>query len=102
MIHALNTANVAVYTLDVVPPGTHHTMSNALQKLATDTGGRYFWEVTNYETVLGQVAQENSGYYLLSYRSEHSQGQSGYQAVEVRTTNPEFKVTARKGYNYGP
>jgi VWFA-related protein len=101
-MHALNTANVAVYSLDLLPPGTHHTLSNAMNQIAQDTGGRYFWEIVNYETPLDQLAKENNGYYLLSYRSEHPAGKSGYQDVAVKTTNPELKVTARKGYNFGP
>ena len=47
------------------------------------------------------MAQENSGYYLLSYRLERPAGKSGYQPVQVKTTNPEFKVRARRGYEYG-
>jgi VWFA-related protein len=102
MMHALNSANVAVYTLDLMPPGTHHTLSNAMNQLAQDTGGQYFWEIVNFSTPLVQITRANNGYYLLSYRSEHPAGKSGYQEVQVKTTNPEFKVTARKGYNFGP
>jgi len=102
MMRGLNTANIAVYTVDLLPPGTHHTLSNPMNQLATDTGGRYFWEVVNFATPLEQITRANNGYYLLSYRSEHPAGKSGYQEVQVKATNPEFKVTARKGYNYGP
>ncbi len=50
---------------------------------------------------LDQIAEENNGYYLLSYQSEKPAGKSGFQQVEVKTTNPEFRVKAREGYTYG-
>jgi VWFA-related protein len=102
-VAALNTANVAVYALDLWAAGdTNHTLGDALNQLATDTGGRYLFNFTNFLTALEQVSTENNGYYLLSYRSEHPGGSAGFQSVEVKTANPEFRVKARKGYSYGP
>jgi VWFA-related protein len=102
MAKALNNNNVAVYAIDLVPIGTRHTLSDAMNQLANETGGRYFYDVVNFETPLEMAAKENSGYYLLSYRSEHPSGQAGFQAVQVRTTNPELRVRARRGYTFGP
>jgi VWFA-related protein len=101
MVHALNDNNVAVYPIDLVPTGTQHTLTDAMNQLAADTGGRYFYNFTNFLTPLKQVAQENSGYYLLSYSTERPTGEKGYQEVQVKTANSEFKVRARKGYEYG-
>ncbi|HVR07523.1 MAG TPA: hypothetical protein VMW75_05700, partial [Thermoanaerobaculia bacterium] len=102
-IAALDTADVAVYTLDLWPAGdTNHTMADALNQLASDTGGRYLFNFTNFLTALEQVSTENNGYYLLSYRSEHPAGTSGFQSVEVKTANPELRVKGRQGYSYGP
>ena len=72
-----------------------------MNQLAVDTGGQYFFNFTNFMTPLEQVAEENSGYYLLSYQLEQPAGKSGFQEVEVKTTNPEFRVRAREGYEYG-
>jgi len=69
--------------------------------MADDTGGRYFFNVTNFSTPLDQISKENNGYYLLSYQSEQPAGKSGFQNVTVTTTNPEFRVKARQGYSYG-
>ncbi len=102
-VAALNTADVAVYTIDLWAAGdTNHVLADALNQLATDTGGRYLFNFTNFLTALEQVSTENNGYYLLSYRSEHPAGSAGFQTVEVKTANPEFRVKARKGYSYGP
>ncbi len=100
-VNALNANNVAVYSLDLTPPGVEHTLSDSLNLMSNDTGGRYFFNVTNFSTPLDQIAKENNGYYLLSYQSEQPAGKSGFQNVTVTTTNPEFRVKARKGYEYG-
>jgi VWFA-related protein len=100
-VQALNANNVAVYALDLTPPTVEHTLSDSLNKMADDTGGRYFFNVTNFSTPLDQISKENNGYYLLSYQSEQPAGKSGFQNVTVTTTNPEFRVKARQGYSYG-
>ncbi len=101
MLRALNDNNVAVYTIDLLPPGTEHPLSSAMSKLADETGGKYYSTFNNFSTPLQQIAEENSGYYLLSYRSQQPAGKRGFQEVEVSTSNPEFRVRARKGYAFG-
>jgi VWFA-related protein len=101
MAHALNDNNVAVYSIDLLPSGTLHALGDAMSQLSNDTGGQYFNNFTTFSTPLQQIAKENSGYYLLSYRRERANGPAGFQKVEVKTTNPEFKVRARTGYAYG-
>jgi VWFA-related protein len=101
MSRALNDNNVAVYPIDLNPVGTEHTLGDFMNQIAADTGGRYFFNFTNFTTPLQQISEENSGYYLLSYRAEKPAGEKGFQEVGVKTTNPEFRVRARKGYDYG-
>lgn len=98
---ALNDANVAVYTIDLTLPGTEHTLSGGMNQLAADTGGTYLFNFVSFTTPLEKIAQENNGYYLLAYKSERPAGAEGFQKVEVKLANPEFKVKAREGYAYG-
>jgi VWFA-related protein len=100
-VNALNANNVAVYSLDLTPQAVEHTLSDSLNLMSENTGGRYFFNITNFSTPLDQIAKENNGYYLLSYQSEQPAGKSGFQNVTVTTTNREFRVKARKGYEYG-
>jgi VWFA-related protein len=100
-VQALNDNNVAVYSLDLVPAGTIHALSDAMTKLSNETGGQYYTNFSTFTTPLKQIGEENSGYYLLSYRSEQPAGKRGFQEVDVDTTNPEFRVRARKGYAFG-
>lgn len=101
MVQALNDNNVAVYAIDLAPPGVDHTMQDAMNVLALDTGGDYLFNFNNFIKPLRRVSETTNGYYLLTYRSEHPQGDSGYQKVEVRTVNDELKVKAREGYTFG-
>jgi VWFA-related protein len=101
MADALNDNNIAVYGIDLSPAGTIHPLSSAMNQLASDTGGQYYGTFNSFSTPLKKIGEENSGYYLLSYRSEQPAGKSGFQNVQVTTTNPEFKVRARKGYAFG-
>lgn len=101
MMEALNDNNVAAYMVDLTPNTTEHVMSDAMNQLAEETGGEYYFNITNFLSPLTQIAQENNGYYLLSYQSRHPAGESGYQKVEVKTQNPQFQVKTREGYVYG-
>lgn len=101
MAQSLNDNNVAVYALDLVPPEIDYSLSDALNQLSDETGGQYFTYFTSFLSPLQKISSENSGYYLLSYRSRHPQGAEGFQQVKVATRNPEFKVRAREGYLYG-
>ncbi|MEO8276757.1 MAG: VWA domain-containing protein [Thermoanaerobaculia bacterium] len=101
MSESLNAANVAVYTFDLTDTGTVHPFADAMEHISTDTGGRYFQNAVSYKGPLVSVAKETSGYYLVSYRSEHLLGVRGFQKVKVTLANPELKVTARRGYRFG-
>jgi len=101
MMQALNDNNVAAYMVDLSPNTVKHAMSDPMNRLATETGGRYFFNFANFSTPLSQITDENNGYYLLSYRSSHPRGETGYQKVKVHTKNPDFKVKTREGYVFG-
>lgn len=106
MVRALNAGNVAVYGIDLIsidPDGAvlDNVYGSSLSQLSADTGGRFYFSAVNFLTPLEQVAEDNSGYYLISYRSKHPAGESGYQKVTVRTVNPDFRVRAREGYRWG-
>lgn len=104
---ALNDNNVAVYPTDLVPtsafdrPFFNSPLRSALSNLANDTGGIYYYNFVNFVTPLEQISRDNAGYYLISYTASHPEGESGYQEVDVETTNEDFETRARRGYLYG-
>jgi hypothetical protein len=72
-----------------------------LQEMSDTTGGQYFQFNLSFAPVIERVENINSGYYLVTYRSPHTRGESGYQKVDVSVKNPEFRVIAREGYQFG-
>lgn len=100
MKQALNDNNVAVYSINL-QPGSQNLQGHFLTQLARDTGGEYYETFVNFITPMRQIADENNGYYLLSYQAEHPSGETGYREVKVKVKNPEFRVKARKGYKFG-
>jgi VWFA-related protein len=101
-LESLNAANVAVYPVqlqrDAAPTPLFH---QRLSEVADSTGGQYFQFVTNFRTPVDRIDDVNSGYYLVTYRSKHPRGKTGFQKVDVSLRNPEFKVVARSGYQFG-
>ncbi len=98
---ALNDHNVAVYPINTTPAGHVHEQSELLEQLAEDTGGYYDENFIGFFTPVERVAEENHGYYLLSFRTARRAGEIGYQRVEVRAQDPNLAVRTRKGYRYG-
>ena len=106
MKEALNDNNVAVYTIDMNSTQrggspSLRSINDALSSISSDTGGRYYQTFTNVLTPMRQVSEDNNGYYLLAFQSEHLADSSGYREVSVKARNPEFRVRARKGYKFG-
>ncbi len=106
MVQALNDNNVAVYSIDLISiDATSNVLENvygsSLSQLSSETGGQFYFTGVNFLTPLEKVAEDNGGYYLISYRGRHPQGETGYQDVEVRTVNDDFRTRAREGYRYG-
>ena len=101
-LESLNAANVSVYGVQLQrnadsTPFFHQR----LEELSDSTGGRYFRLHVSFKPALEQIEHTNNGYYLVTYRSPHAKGQSGFQKVDVDVKNREFKVVARSGYQYG-
>ncbi len=101
MEHALNDHNVALYTIDLTPPEVEHFQGHFLNQLALDTGGLYFHHLSRFLPALRRASEENVGYYLVSYQSEHPAAEVGYQRVKVRSRDRGIRLRARKGYRYG-
>lgn len=105
-LQALNAANVSVYGVQLQRPLDSEVNSTPLfhqrlTELASETGGEYYQSSTSFKPVVKKVEQANAGYYLVTYRSRKPRGEKGFQKVNVSLKNPEFKVVARSGYEFG-
>ncbi len=101
MESALNDHNIAVYPIHLGGRGVGQPHSFFLAQLAEDTGGVYYENFHDFAKPLARIGDENYGYYVLSYQSEHPAGEIGYERIEVRARDESIQVRARKGYRYG-
>jgi VWFA-related protein len=105
-LQSLNAANVSVYSAQLQRPtdvevNTTPLFHQRLTELASTTGGEYFPTGVSFKPILKKVDQTNAGYYLVTYRSRKPRGEKGFQKVDVSLKNPEFRVVARSGYEFG-
>ena len=105
MREALNAGNVAVYTIDTMGSRGRAigsgSLNDSLNLISNDTGGHYYAHFTNIMTPMRQVAEENQGYYLVSFRSEYEAGTQGYRDIKVKIREGKYKVRSRTGFRYG-
>jgi VWFA-related protein len=102
MIQSLNSADVTLYPVSLVsdfdaPAFVHQNLAT----MASDTNGQYYRLHTSFTTPLHQIEKRTAGYYLISYYTKKRPGEHGFQKVDVKLRNPEFKISARSGYAYG-
>ena len=71
-------------------------------QLADDTGGIYFATFNRFLDPLRDISRYNTGYYLVSFRSQAPAGERGYRNFEVKSKDRKVRVKARRGYSYGP
>ena len=113
MIHSLNAANVAIYTLNPrghVTPGDASERSptsgggfsldsiDTLKILSSDTGGQSLVGSRNVAGQLERIAAGTSVYYLLGYSPKESSGRSGFRDIKIKVKQRGTRVLTRKGY----
>ncbi len=110
LYQAANRANVAFYPLD--PRGLmmangrttsgqimnfQLSAQDAMETLASETGGRAIVQKNDISAALGQVIRDSRAYYLLAYESPHPDD-GKFHKVTVRVKRPRATVFARTGY----
>jgi VWFA-related protein len=124
---AANRANVSLYTVDArgltaLPPGgdastaspsgtgiytgsavhsqinSLHGSRETLATLATDTGGKTFYDLNDFGEAFRVVQSENSTYYLLGYSPSNTRSDGRFRRIHVEVDRPGVKVEARPGY----
>src|ERR1700687_213989 len=123
-------ANVAIYPLDVrglqaLPGGgeaqnaslhgqsaytgasvLNDLNSNAasqetLSTLASDTGGKAFFDSNDFSGVFSQVQKDTSAYYILGYSSSNHAKDGRFRHIKVVLNRPDIKLEYRAGYYAG-
>lgn len=71
---------------------------DSLRTLAEETGGYAAVNSNNVTTALNRIVRLNSRYYVLGYYPKDARHDGRFHKIEVRTTRPGLRVSARKGY----
>jgi VWFA-related protein len=123
-------ANVSIYPVDIrglqaFPPGgeaqnaslhgqsayngaavLNDLSSNAatqetLSTLASDTGGKAFFDSNDFGVVFSQVQKDSSAYYVLGFTSANALKDGRFRHLKVQVNRPDLKLDFRSGYYAG-
>jgi VWFA-related protein len=123
-------ANVSIYPMDIrglqaLPPGgeaqsaslhgvsaysgasiTNDLSANAssqdtLATLASDTGGKAFFDSNDFTGVFSQVQKDSSAYYVLGFTSTNPAKDGKFRRLRVQINRPDIKLEYRSGYYAG-
>src|SRR3984893_17707397 len=123
-------ANVSIYPVDIrgllaFPPGgeaqsaslhgqsayngatvLNDLSSNAatqetLSTLASDTGGKAFFDSNDFGAVFSQVQKDSSAYYVLGFTSTNALKDGRFRHLKVQVNRPDLKLDFRSGYYAG-
>lgn len=126
-VDAANRSDVSLYTVDArglmaLPPGgdassasptgtalytgsavhsqinSMHGSRETLATLATDTGGKTFYDLNDFGEAFRVVQSENSTYYLLGYSPSNTRSDGRFRRIRVEVDRPGVKIEARPGY----
>jgi len=113
---ALNSANVAIYTVDArglvsafaSPPGARKPVFTSLatvspnldilQIVAEETGGRAFLNTNDIKGAVRRAVEDARVTYVLGYYPSHSTWDSKYHEIRVKVARSGVQVRHRKGY----
>lgn len=106
MIQTLNDNNVAVYPIDLLgsdlsPLFRRNLLDNVLSRMAMETGGEFHANFVSYLTPLEEIAEDNNGYYLVSYAAPEDAQRGEYREVDVEMKNANLDARTREGYVTG-
>lgn len=77
------------------------TSRDTLTTLASDTGGRAFFDIGDFHEVFEKVQADTPGYYLIGYYSANASRNGRWRRVRVNVDAPGARVRYREGY-YAP
>jgi VWFA-related protein len=108
---AAQKADSIIYFVDYEDPRYHgggfgtftigrNTGNADMSKMSSETGGRVFRvdRKNTLDDIFKELQDEMRSQYSIGYTSPHSQKDGSYHKIEIRTSNKDYKVQARKGY----
>jgi len=113
MTRALSHADCVVHPIDVTGLGgdggvTQDSVARDLTRqtpgreslhfMASETGGRFFKDTNDLGTVLDEVADMTSRYYILGYQPQDLRGPGRFHKLKVKVRRKGSKVSHRTGF----
>lgn len=71
---------------------------NAMDEIASDTGGRAFYGTNDFGAALRDVSQTGGDYYTIAYAPNDRKFDGKYHKVAVKLDVPNLKADYRRGY----
>ncbi len=69
-----------------------------LSTLATDTGGKAFFDSNDFGPVFQQMQRDTEAYYILGFHSTDARRDGMFRHLTIKVNRPEVKVEYRPGY----
>ena len=91
-------ANVSIHPVDTGGLRVSGGSTDMLRTLAENTGGTAVVDTNDLGGALRRVAEEQSAFYLIGYRSTNQAADGRYRRIEVKLAQRGIDVTARHGY----
>ncbi len=101
-IEAAQKADAIIYSIYYADP-RYQEFGNGegdLRRLSSETGGREFHvdRKNTLEDAFTELQEEMRSQYSIAYTSPHPNRDGSYHKLDIRTSNKDNKVQARKGY----
>ena len=91
-------ANVTIYPVDTGGLRVGGGSIDMLRTLAENTGGRAVVDSNDLGAGLRRIAEDQSAFYLIGYRSTNQAADGKYRKIEVKVEQRGVDVNAREGY----
>jgi VWFA-related protein len=103
-IEAAQKSDAVIYSIDYEDPRFHGMFGPSgegdLKKMSDETGG-HVYKVDRRNTldmVFKELQDEMRSQYLIGYTPTNEAKDGGYRHLDIRTSNKDLRVQARKGY----
>jgi VWFA-related protein len=71
----------------------------AMEQLASDTGGKAFYNTNDLNAAMTRAINDGSHYYTLVYTPINKKMDGKYRRIEVKAPEYKYKLAYRRGYN---
>jgi VWFA-related protein len=99
-VSAAHRADAIVYSIYFSDPRLYPGSDSALKRISNDTGGRVFRvsRKNTLESIFKEIQEEMRSQYALGYTSTNPNKDGSFRKIEIRSTDKDLKIQARKGY----